>query len=183
MEIANLKSLVSIEPIIGSVINLKNGKGLCPFHDDKHPSLSIKDERFKCFACGEGGDVVDFVKLYYGLDTKEAIKYLADQASIKWGDLTLTESVAAAKARKERETRRAAVAAFREWEQGAVDEIAAILRAYRHMRAIRMTFTEAELEVLARLQGNIDVLEYQHEILCGRDDREKFELHKENMGL
>ena len=48
--------------------------GLCPFHDDKTPSFFIFDnQRFKCFGCGENGDVVDFVQKLYGLSFKDAL--------------------------------------------------------------------------------------------------------------
>lgn len=44
----------------GMMVN-RNGKGICPFHDDHHPSLSFKGNYFKCFSCGEGGDVFKLV--------------------------------------------------------------------------------------------------------------------------
>ena len=37
------------------------GKALCPFHNDRHPSLYVADDHYYCFACGEHGDVIDFV--------------------------------------------------------------------------------------------------------------------------
>ena len=42
-----------------------NGMVLCPFHEDRHPSLKV-DERFHCFGCGASGDVIDFTSLLYG---------------------------------------------------------------------------------------------------------------------
>lgn len=39
----------------------RSGRAICPFHDDRHPSLSFKGNFFKCFACGEGGDVLKLV--------------------------------------------------------------------------------------------------------------------------
>ena len=36
------------------------GKALCPFHNDRHPSLYVADDHYYCFACGEHGDVIDF---------------------------------------------------------------------------------------------------------------------------
>ena len=36
-----------------------SGMALCPFHDDRHPSLKL-DKRYYCFGCGEQGDVIDF---------------------------------------------------------------------------------------------------------------------------
>lgn len=50
------------------------GKALCPFHSDNHPSLSIKNERYKCWACGASGDMFDFVQNLYGDTFIEAIE-------------------------------------------------------------------------------------------------------------
>lgn len=50
------------------------GKALCPFHSDKHPSLTIKNERYKCWACGASGDMFDFVQNLYGDSFMEAIE-------------------------------------------------------------------------------------------------------------
>ncbi len=38
----------------------RNGTACCPFHDDKNPSMKI-DKNYHCFACGVGGDAVDYV--------------------------------------------------------------------------------------------------------------------------
>jgi DNA primase len=46
----------------------RGGRAICPFHDDRHPSLSFKDGYFKCFACGEGGDVFKLVGRLTGID-------------------------------------------------------------------------------------------------------------------
>ena len=58
--------------------------GLCPFHDDTHPSLTIAPAKqlFKCFACGAGGGVVQFVMMYEKLPFTEAIQTLAERAHI-----------------------------------------------------------------------------------------------------
>lgn len=49
----------------------------CPFHDgDTHPSLGVRNDRYKCFACGASGDVFDYLKERRQLDFKEAITYL-----------------------------------------------------------------------------------------------------------
>ncbi len=55
------------------------GKALCPFHNDRHPSLYIADDRYYCFACGEHGDVIDFVSRLFQLSLYEAaLKLIAD---------------------------------------------------------------------------------------------------------
>jgi len=61
----------------------KNGKGyfgLCPFHADKNPSLSVTPEKnlFRCFGCGAAGDPIRFVELFDQVDFKEAVKRLSD---------------------------------------------------------------------------------------------------------
>jgi len=61
----------------------KNGKswfGLCPFHDDHNPSLSINPltNLWQCFGCGAGGDVIRFVELFDQVDFKEAVEILSD---------------------------------------------------------------------------------------------------------
>ncbi|WP_287719919.1 CHC2 zinc finger domain-containing protein, partial [Nitrosomonas sp.] len=58
---------------------------LCPFHEDKNPSLSVNLEKgvFKCFGCGEQGGVVKFIQLRYGLDKKEALRKIKEDEGIK----------------------------------------------------------------------------------------------------
>ena len=58
---------------------------LCPFHADSNPSLTVSRQKqlFKCFACGEGGNVITFLQKYEGKDFKEALETLASRAGIK----------------------------------------------------------------------------------------------------
>ena len=57
--------------------------GLCPFHDDKNPSLSVSPDKnlWQCFGCGKGGDVIRFVELYDRVDFKEAVRRLSGEES------------------------------------------------------------------------------------------------------
>ena len=48
------------------------GMALCPFHNDRHPSLYVADDHYYCFACGEHGDVIDFAAKLFGLPLYEA---------------------------------------------------------------------------------------------------------------
>ena len=50
---------------------------LCPFHNDRHPSLYVADDHYYCFACGEHGDVIDFAAKLFGLPLYEAAQRLA----------------------------------------------------------------------------------------------------------
>src|SRR3954449_7252248 len=58
--------------------------GLCPFHDERSPSLSVDPVKkvFFCFGCGEKGDVFDFVQKTQGLDFVQALEFLADRTNI-----------------------------------------------------------------------------------------------------
>jgi hypothetical protein len=56
----------------------KEQVGLCPFHADKHPSMSVSEDKglFHCFACGASGDVIRFVELIENIPFKEACRRL-----------------------------------------------------------------------------------------------------------
>lgn len=57
----------------------RQGKALCPFHNDRHPSLYIADDHYYCFACGAHGDVIDFVSRLFQLSPYDmAQKLMAD---------------------------------------------------------------------------------------------------------
>ncbi len=78
----------NIVDVISSYINLehkgKNFFGVCPFHDDHSPSMSVSPEKgiYKCFSCGASGNVITFLIDYLGIGFKEALKILADNAGI-----------------------------------------------------------------------------------------------------
>lgn len=55
----------------------RNGKVACPFHTDKTPSLSVKNNRFRCWSCGASGSVIDFVREMFGLSFVDAVKKLS----------------------------------------------------------------------------------------------------------
>ncbi|MGO5061715.1 CHC2 zinc finger domain-containing protein [Lawsonibacter sp. LCP25S3_F5] len=61
----------------------RHGMAVCPFHNDKNPSMKV-DNRFHCFACGADGDAVDFVSRLFGLPCKEAAMKLADDFGIPY---------------------------------------------------------------------------------------------------
>ena len=78
-----------IEEVVGEYVTLKragaNYKGLCPFHDDKSPSMSVSPSKgiFKCFSCGEGGNIFHFIMQHEGLSYPLAIKFLAERYNIE----------------------------------------------------------------------------------------------------
>ena len=61
----------------------RHGMAVCPFHNDKNPSMKV-DKRFHCFACQADGDAVDFVSRLFGLPSREAAVKLAEDFGIRY---------------------------------------------------------------------------------------------------
>ena len=78
-----------IVDVIGELIELKPAgnefKCLCPFHDDRNPSMCVvpRKQIFHCFVCGASGDVFTFVMKYHNMGFREALEYLANRAGIE----------------------------------------------------------------------------------------------------
>lgn len=75
-----VKEKSDIIEYIGSLVKLSpRGTGLCPFHHEKTGSFSVSKSRqsYKCFGCGAGGDLIQFIQEYHRLDFKAALEELA----------------------------------------------------------------------------------------------------------
>lgn len=94
--IEQISQATDIVEVIGQYLALKKrGKeyvGLCPFHEDHRPSLNVSPAKqiFKCFACGAGGGVFQFLVQSQKLTFPEAVRQLAERAGIRLPDLTET---------------------------------------------------------------------------------------------
>jgi len=89
-DIAAVRERSDIAEVIGQHVQLRNAgggnlKGICPFHDEKSPSLSVSPSRglFHCFGCSAGGDVIRFVERIEHLSFSEAVESLASRAGIQ----------------------------------------------------------------------------------------------------
>lgn len=84
-----IRNSVNIVDIISSYINLtpkgKNYFGVCPFHDDNNPSMSVSEDKqiYKCFSCGATGTVFKFVMDYENITFKEAVQKIAELGGVK----------------------------------------------------------------------------------------------------
>ena len=87
-EIEQIRKSANIIDIISSYIPLtqkgKNYFGVCPFHEDHSPSMSVSEEKqiYKCFSCGAAGNVFTFVSEYENVKFLEAVKIVADKCGI-----------------------------------------------------------------------------------------------------
>lgn len=103
----------------------RNGTACCPFHNDKHPSMKI-DKNYHCFACGVGGDAVDYVSRMFGLSQYDAaLKLIEDFAlpiDVKGNaELSVQEKERIRRENAEREKITRIKERFEKWCNGAVD--------------------------------------------------------------
>lgn len=83
-----IKEENDIVDVISESVRLKKAgrsfSGLCPFHNEKSPSFSVSQEKqiYKCFGCGESGNIITFVMKNKNMNFIDAVKYLADRANI-----------------------------------------------------------------------------------------------------
>ena len=86
----------NIVDVISEYVSLRKAgtsyKGLCPFHDDRTPSFSVRPAKgvYKCFSCGEAGNVVNFIMKHDQMTYPEALKVLAKKYGIEVKERELT---------------------------------------------------------------------------------------------
>ena len=96
--INEIRRKVDIVDVISSYLPLtekgKNHFGICPFHDDTNPSMSVSRDKqiFKCFSCGASGNVFDFIMNYEHVSFKEALSILANKAGIELKGITIKKN-------------------------------------------------------------------------------------------
>ncbi len=95
-----VKSRLDIVDVIGGYVQLKkagrNYKGLCPFHGEKTPSFVVfpDSQNWRCFGCGRGGDVYNFLMEAEGLEFRDALRVLADRAGVQLEQTTPQQAAA-----------------------------------------------------------------------------------------
>jgi len=86
----DVKDRLDIVEVVAGYVKLTNAgsnmRGLCPFHREKTPSFMVSKEKqiFHCFGCGKGGDVITFIQEIEGMEFKEALRFLAERASLDY---------------------------------------------------------------------------------------------------
>lgn len=88
-QVEEVRNKIDIVEIISQQVSLKKSgrsmKGLCPFHSETKPSFFVSPELqiYKCFGCGVGGNVFNFLMETEGMTFGEALRFLADKAGVK----------------------------------------------------------------------------------------------------
>ena len=95
--IDKIMEATNIVDVVGEFVNLRkagvNYKGLCPFHDDKTPSFMVSPSKqiCHCFACGEGGNAVNFLMKHEQITYPEALRWLAKKYNIEIQERELSD--------------------------------------------------------------------------------------------
>lgn len=160
----------------------RNGLACCPFHNDKHPSMKI-DRNYHCFACGVGGDVIDYVSRLYGLSQYEAAVKLIEDFRLPIetkgkSELTDSERKRIQSERVERERLIQIKERFRRWCNQTIEILKESLSEIEQVGVFLinkppdMVFSED----YASLLHAEPIVNYWLDILCMGDDRTKQEL-------
>lgn len=96
--INEIRNKVDIVEVISKYVPLtqrgKNYFGVCPFHDDHSPSMSVSKEKqiFTCFSCGATGNVFTFIKDYEHIDFYDAVRLLGNQVGYNLGSARIVKN-------------------------------------------------------------------------------------------
>jgi len=135
--IARIMDSTKIEEVVSEFVTLKkrgvNYIGLCPFHNDSHPSFSVSPTRgiCHCFTCGKGGNAVNFLMELEQMSYPDALRWLANKYHIEIKERELTSE------EKQRESERESMYIVNEW---AAKYFQNILRNDVDGRAIGMQY-------------------------------------------
>lgn len=87
-ETREIRARVDLVDLVSQRVSLKKAgktwKGLCPFHEDRNPSFTVSSEtgRYKCWSCGEAGDIFTWVMKTQNVEFKDALQILAKAAGV-----------------------------------------------------------------------------------------------------
>ena len=113
--IARIMDSTKIEEVVSEFVTLKkrgiNYVGLCPFHNDSHPSFSVSPTRgiCHCFTCGKGGNAVNFLMELEQMTYPDALRWLAKKYNIEIQEREMTSE------EKQRESERESMSIVNDW--------------------------------------------------------------------
>ena len=152
------------------------GMALCSFHNDRHPSLYVADDHYHCFACGEHGDVIDFVSKLFRLSLYDAAQQLA-------ADFHLTPDKPPSAAALHAKRVQTEAQQLRENERlcfSVLSDYASVLRDWKVRYAPKSPADPIHLRFVETCH-ELDRTEYYLDILCAGDSYERAEVIQQQM--
>ena len=141
--IEEIRNRTDVVAVIGRHVELQRSgrtwKGCCPFHGERTPSFHVypEDKHFKCYGCGEYGDVFKFLQKLEGKEFPEVVRALAAEVGVEIPEETVEDTAEARRRRKERaEALAACDAAARYWQARLWSPHGEAGRAYLASRGI-----------------------------------------------
>ena len=156
------------------------GWALCPWHADKHPSMSFRGSRWRCWVCNISGDAIDLVQRLYGLSPIQAAQRINQDLHLGLAlgcKQTPEQQAEARRAAEERETVREIRAQYDQWRNDTLDKLTELIRAANLADYTRLS--NQEVEVIRHRE----YLEYLADILLWGDERAQFELYRCRNGV
>ena len=151
-------------------------KALCPFHNDRNPSLYVADDHYYCFACGEHGDVIDFVGRLFQLSPYDVARKLMADFHLSPDKPPSAAALHAKRIRTEAQQ-------LMENERlcfSVLSDYAHVLRDW--MVRYAPQFPDEPLHArFAEACHNLDQTEYFLDILCAGDSHERTEVVQQQM--
>ena len=151
-------------------------KALCPFHNDRHPSLYVADDHYYCFACGEHGDVIDFVGRLFQLSPYSAARKLMTDFHLSPDKPPSAAALHAKHIRTEAQQ-------LMENERlcfSVLSDYVRVLQVWKVRYAPR-TQDEPLHERFIEACRNLDQTEYYLDILCAGNSHERAEVVQQQM--
>ena len=152
------------------------GKALCPFHNDRHPSLYVADNHDYCFACREHGDVIDFVGRLFQLSPYDAARKLMADFHLSPDKPPSAAALHAKRIRTEAQQ-------LIENERlcfSVLSDYARVLRDWKVRYAPQLPDQPAHARFVEACR-NLDQTEYYLDILCAGDSHERAEVVQQQM--
>ena len=147
------------------------GKALCPFHNDRHPSMVVYDDHYHCFACGEHGDVIALVANLYGLPMLDAANKLAY-------DFGISQDKPPTKEMEEKLNRKSEAQRLKEHEKLCFSALLAymkLLQEWKRLYAPRSPEDEPD-DRFVQACHKLDYVEYLVDLLIMSDSYERTEV-------
>ena len=152
------------------------GMALCPFHNDRHPSLYVADDHYYCFACGEHGDVIDLVSKLFQLSLYDAARKLMADFHLSPDKPTSAVALHAKRIRTEAQQ-------LRENERlcfSVLSDYAHVLRDWK-VSCAPQSSEEAPDERFVEACHKLDEVEYYLDVLTSGDSHECTEVIQQQM--